>query len=171
MIHPLADVQTSSIGVDTDIWQFCVVLRGAKIGNNCNVNAHVLIESDVCIGNNVTVKSGVQLWDGIVIKDNVFIGPNVTFTNDKFPRSKQYPHSFLCTIIEDSVSIGANSTIIAGITIDKFAMIGAGSVVTQDILKHELWYGNPAKKRGYVCRCGTRCDESLVCNRCRRGKE
>ena len=167
MIHKLADVQSRNIGQDTDIWQFCVVLKGAKIGNNCNINAQVLIENDVIIGDNVTVKSGVQIWDGITLQDNVFVGPNVTFTNDFTPRSKQYPKEFLRTTIKKFASIGANSTIIGGITIEKYAMIGAGSVITKDVGLQELWYGNPAIHKGYVCKCGQKCDEKLICNECK----
>jgi len=167
MIHKLSDVQSTYIGENTNIWQFCVVLKNAKIGNNCNINAQVFIENDVIIGDNVTVKSGVQIWDGIRLEDNVFIGPNVTFTNDFAPRSKQYPKFFLKTIIKRSASIGANSTIIGGITIDKYAMIGAGSVVTKDVGIQELWYGNPAVHKGYVCKCGQKCDETLNCNKCK----
>lgn len=170
MIHKLADVQSSNIGDHTKIWQFCVVLEGAQIGKNCNINAQVLIENNVIIGNNVTVKSGVQIWDGITIEDNVFIGPNVTFTNDFLPRSKQYPKEFLKTIIQNGASLGANSTIVAGITVGEYAMIGAGSVITKNIGPQELWYGNPAKHKGYVCKCGQKCDESLQCNKCK-GKE
>ncbi len=167
MIHDLADVQSNKIGENTKIWQFCVVLQNAKIGSNCNINAHVLIENDVLIGNNVTIKSGVQIWDGITIRDNVFIGPNVTFTNDFTPRSKQYPSEFLKTTIENGASIGANSTIVGGVNIGPYALIGAGSVVTKDIPKNELWYGNPALFRGYVCNCGNKCDTSLICDNCK----
>lgn len=167
MIHNLADVQTINIGENTNIWQFCVVLKDAKIGNNCNINAHVLIENDVLIGNNVTVKGGVQIWDGITLEDNVFIGPNVTFTNDFLPRSKQYPKDFLKTIVKKSASIGANSTVVGGVTIEEFAMIGAGSVVTKNVGIQELWYGNPATHKGYVCKCGQKCDDKLICNECK----
>lgn len=170
MIHHLSDVQTNKIGDNTNIWQFCVVLRNAIIGNNCNINAGVLIENDVVIGDNVTIKSGVQIWDGITIEDNVFIGPNVTFTNDFLPRSKQYPKEFLKTIIQNGASLGANSTIISGITVGEYAMIGAGSVVTKNIGTQELWYGNPAKNKGFICKCGQKCNESLICNECK-GKE
>jgi len=167
MIHKLADVQTQNIGENTNIWQFCVILKNAKIGNNCNINAQVLIENDVVLGDNVTVKSGVQIWDGIVLEDNVFIGPNVTFTNDLMPRSKQYPKEFLKTIIKKYTSIGANSTIVGGVIIEDYAMIGAGSVVTKDIGTQELWYGNPASHKGYVCKCGQKCNETLICNECK----
>ncbi len=171
MIHELSDVQSVNIGKNTNIWQFCVVLKNAIIGNNCNINASVLIENDVIIGDNVTVKSGVQVWDGITIEDNVFIGPNVTFTNDSSPRSKVYPKVFLKTTIKNSASLGANSTIVGGIIIDEYAMIGAGSVVTKDVGIQELWYGNPAKHIGYVCKCGKKCDNSLICNECKDGNK
>ena len=166
MIHKLADVQTQNIGENTNIWQFCVVLKNAVIGNNCNINASVLIENDVVIGDNVTVKSGVQIWDGITLEDDVFIGPNVTFTNDFLPRSKQYPLIFLKTIIKRGSSIGGNSTIIGGVTIGEYVMIAAASVVTKNIGAQELWYGNPAKHRGYVCKCWKKCDNTLVCIQC-----
>lgn len=149
-IHSLADVQSSQIGDGTNIWQFCVVLPNARIGRNCNICAHVLIENEVIMGDNVTVKSGVQLWDGVTIEDNVFIGPNVTFTNDLIPRSKQYPSLFLKTRIEKGASIGANATIVAGHTIGKYAFIGAGSVVTKDIPDYTVWYGNPAVYVGNI---------------------
>jgi len=145
MIHPLADVKTSKIGNNTRIWQFCVILEGAKIGDNCNICMNVLIENDVLIGNNVTIKSGVYLWNGLRIEDDVFIGPNVTFTNDKYPRSKQYPKEFQQTIIRCGASVGAGSVILGGITIGEKAMIGAGSVVTKNVPCGELWFGNPAK--------------------------
>ena len=167
MIHQLADVQTEYIGDNTNVWQFCVILENARIGNNCNINAQVFVENNVIIGDNVTIKSGVQIWDGVTLEDNVFIGPNVTFTNDFLPRSKQYPKEFLKTTIKKSASIGANSTILGGIIIGEYAMIGAGSVVTKDVRNQELWFGNPATHRGYVCKCGQKCDESLVCNDCR----
>lgn len=145
MIHPTSDVKTNNIGENTNIWQFCVVLPQAKIGSNCNICAHVLIENEVVIGNNVTIKSGVQIWDGITIEDDVFIGPNATFTNDLFPRSKNPDWKLAKTVIKRGASIGANATILAGVTIGENAMIGAGSVVTKDVPANSVWYGNPAK--------------------------
>ena len=153
-IHSLADVKSDCIGKNTKIWQFCIVFKKAKIGKNCNICANVLIENDVVIGDNVTVKSGVQLWDSIVVEDNTFIGPNVTFTNDLVPRSKQYPEKYLKTILKNGCSVGANATIVAGNTIGEYAFVGAGSVITKDIPAHTVWYGNPAKQKGYITKSG-----------------
>lgn len=150
MIHPLAEVLNVQIPESTNVWQFCVILPGAEIGQNCNICAQVLIEGNVVVGNNVTIKSGVQLWDGVTVEDNVFIGPNVTFTNDMVPRSKKYPESYAKTVIKRGASIGANATIIAGNTIGEYALIGAGSVVTSDIPPFTVWYGNPARQKGYI---------------------
>ena len=161
MIHPLADVQSESIGKETLVWQFCVILRGAKIGSNCNINCNVFIENDVIIGNDVTIKPGVQIWDGMRIGDKVFIGSNVTFTNDNSPRSKHPPLSFLKIIIEEGASIGANSTILPEITIERYSMIGAGSVVTCSIPAFSLWHGNPATHKGYVTKGGKIIDLNL----------
>ncbi|WP_282053353.1 DapH/DapD/GlmU-related protein [Maribacter luteus] len=144
-IHRLADVQTSNIGIKTKVWQFSVILKNARIGENCNINSHTFIENNVVVGDNVTVKCGVYLWDGMRIEDDVFIGPNVTFTNDKYPRSKSYPKKFQETIIKKGASIGANATVLGGITIGENAMIGAGSVVSKNVPEGELWVGNPAK--------------------------
>ncbi len=143
-IHPLSDVQSKNIGDGTRVWQFCVLLPGAVVGNNVNICSHCLIENDVVIGHNVTIKSGVQVWDGITIEDDVFIGPNVTFTNDKAPRSKQYPERFLKTRVCKGASIGGNATILPGITIGAGALVGAGAVVTKDVAPGATVYGNPA---------------------------
>ncbi|WP_312078002.1 acyltransferase [Chryseobacterium sp.] len=146
-IHPSSDVQSTNIGSGTYVWQFCVILKGAVIGKNCNINFNVFVENDVVIGDNVTIKPGVQIWDGITIEDNVFIGPNVTFTNDKNPVSKNTDFILLKTTVKKGASIGANATILPGITIGENAIVGAGSVVTKDIPSGEIWYGNPAKLR------------------------
>ena len=150
MIHKLADVQSQNIGKDTTIWQFCIVLEKAIIGDNCNINAYVFIENDVLIGNNVTIKSGVQIWDATRIEDNVFIGPNVTLTNDMFPRSKVYPQQFEGITIKKGASIGANATILPGVTIGENAMIGAGAVVTKNVPDKVIVAGNPAKIIKYL---------------------
>ena len=147
--HQLSQVDSESIGKDTKIWQYVVVVNGASIGNNCNICSHCFIEGKVKIGNNVTIKAGVYLWDGIEIEDNVFIGPNVVFTNDIYPRSKQFKEP-IKTIIEQGVSLGANSTILAGIKLGAYAMTGIGSVVTKNLKSHGLYFGNPAKQHGWV---------------------
>ncbi len=145
-INPLADVQSSMIGEGTRIWQFAVVLAGARIGRNCNVCAHTFIENDVVIGDNVTVKCGVQLWDGLRVGNNVCIGPNVTFCNDKHPKSGNHSYECLQTIIEDDVSIGANATILPGVKLGRGCVIGAGAVVTKDVMPGATVVGNPAKE-------------------------
>lgn len=147
-VHELADVQATRIGAGTRIWQFVVVLPGARIGADCNICSHCFIENDVVIGDRVTIKNGVQIWDGLRIGDDVFIGPNVTFTNDLHPRSKQHPNEFLQTIIEARASIGAGAVILPGITIGEHAMVGAGAVVTKSVAPGTTVAGNPARVIG-----------------------
>ncbi|NNE04389.1 MAG: isomerase [Xanthomonadales bacterium] len=142
--------QGATLGVNTRVWAFSHVLPGAVIGDDCNICDHVFIENDVRIGDRVTVKSGVQLWDGVRLEDDVFVGPNVTFTNDKFPRSKNYPAKFSETVVRKGASIGANATLLPGIDIGTGAMVGAGAVVTSDVPAHAIVTGNPAKITGYV---------------------
>ena len=149
-IHPLADVKSLNIGKDTRIWKFSVIFENAKIGENCNICAHSLIENDVVIGNNVTIKSGVFLWDGTRVEDDVFIGPNATFTNDVMPRSKIYPDVFSGITLKKGASIGANATILPGITIGCKAMVGAGAVVTKDVPDYAVVAGNPATIKRYI---------------------
>jgi UDP-2-acetamido-3-amino-2,3-dideoxy-glucuronate N-acetyltransferase len=164
-IHPSSEVQTINLGDETLVWQHSIILSGAKIGNHCNINAFCFIENDVVIGDYVTVKCGVYIWDGITIEDKVHIGPNVTFTNDLYPRSK---HNFELarTIVKYGASLGANATILAGISIGEYALIGAGSVVTKNVPNNTLWIGNPARQNGYVCNCGQKLDEDLNCIHC-----
>ena len=145
MIHKLADVQTEKIGENTKVWQFCVILSQAQIGNNCNINCNVFIENKVSIGDNVTIKSGVQIWDGITIENDVFIGPNSTFTNDKYPKSSNRNFKIEETIVKQGASIGANSTILSGVIIGRNSLVGAGSVVTKNIPDNQIWMGNPAR--------------------------
>lgn len=149
-IHPLADVKSTTIGKDTRVWQYSVIFAEATIGENCNICAHTLIENDVTIGNNVTVKSGVYLWDGTRIENDVFIGPNATFTNDPMPRSKIYPESFSGITVKQGASIGANATLLPGITIGRYAMVGAGAVVTKDVPERAVVVGNPATITRYL---------------------
>ena len=148
--HPNSLVESESIGGNTKIWAFTHILPGAIIGSDCNICDHVFIENDVVLGNRVTIKCGVQLWDGVRIEDDVFIGPNVTFTNDNFPRSKQYPAQFLRTTIKKNASIGGGVTILPGITVGELAMVGAGSVVTRSVPPKAIVVGNPARIVGYV---------------------
>lgn len=149
-IHHTSDVMTSNIGQGTRIWQYVVVLPNAVIGSDVNICAHCLIENDVIIGDRVTLKSGVQLWDGLRIGNDVFVGPNVTFTNDKFPRSKQYPDAFMETHVEEGASIGAGSVILPGVTIGRYAMIAAGAVVTKSVPPYAIVAGSPARIVRYV---------------------
>lgn len=149
-LHPLADVQTKTIGKGTRIWQYCVVLPGAKIGANCNICAQVFIENDVLIGDNVTIKCGVQLWDGLRIENDVFIGPNVTFTNDLFPRSGKQPNKYLKTTVSRGASIGGGAVILPGITIGESAIIGGGTVVTKSVPAKAIVVGNPARIVRYI---------------------
>ncbi len=149
-VHELGCCESTDIGAGTRIWAFAHVLPEAKIGENCNICDHVFIENDVVLGDRVTVKCGVQIWDGIVVEDDVFIGPNVTFTNDLYPRSKQHPEQFTKTLIANGASIGANATILPGITISQKAMIGAGAVVTRSVPPNAIVVGNPARIVGYV---------------------
>jgi acetyltransferase-like isoleucine patch superfamily enzyme len=150
LIHGPSEVLSKNIGIGTRIWQYVIVFPNAVIGKECNICAHCLIENDVVVGDRVTIKSGVQLWDGLRVKNDVFIGPNVTFTNDRFPRSKIRPEQFLQTIVEEGASIGANATILPGLRIGRNAMVAAGAVVTRSIPPNAIATGNPAKIVGYV---------------------
>lgn len=145
MIHPLSDCRNKNIPQSTNVWQYCVVLPGAQIGENVNICSYCFIENDVRIGNNVTIKCGVQVWDGIELEDNVMIGSNVTFTNDMFPRAKNPDWKLLRTKVCKGATVGAGSVILPGITIGERAFIAAGSVVTKDVPAGELWMGSPAK--------------------------
>ncbi|HEY4442396.1 MAG TPA: WxcM-like domain-containing protein [Candidatus Elarobacter sp.] len=147
--HPQALVESSTIGAGTKVWAFAHVLSGAVIGRDCNICDHTFIENDVVVGDRVTVKCGVQLWDGVRLEDDVFIGPNATFTNDAFPRSKDYPASFPHTVVKRGASIGANATILPGLTIGERAMVGAGAVVTRNVPPNAVVAGNPARIIGY----------------------
>lgn len=149
-VHPQAVCESANIGAGTRVWAFAHILPGAVIGAECNVCDNVFIENDVVVGDRVTIKCGVQLWDGMKVEDDVFIGPNVTFTNDKFPRSKIYPEKKSRTVIRRGASIGANATILPGLSVGANAMIGAGAVVTRSVPPNAIVFGNPAKITGYV---------------------
>ncbi|MEY3391497.1 MAG: dTDP-3-amino-3,6-dideoxy-D-galactose N-acetyltransferase and dTDP-6-deoxy-D-hex-4-ulose isomerase [Verrucomicrobiota bacterium] len=144
-IHPSSDVQSKQIGEGTRVWQYVVILPGAVIGRDGNICSHCFIENQVVVGDRVTVKCGVQLWDGITLEDDVFVGPNATFTNDREPRSRNAKATMLSTLVKKGASIGANATILPGLTIGEGAMIGAGSVVTKDVPPRTLVIGNPAR--------------------------
>ena len=145
-IHPLAYVESgATIGANTIVWQFAVILAGARIGEGCNLNAHTLVEGGAAIGDRVTLKSGVYVWDGVTLEDDVFCGPNATFTNDPRPRSRQRPATFLPTVVRRGVSIGAGAVLLPGLTIGADAFIGAGAVITRDVPTGEIWIGNPGR--------------------------
>ncbi|QFR34587.1 WxcM-like domain-containing protein [Ancylobacter sp. TS-1] len=148
-IHEKGLCESGTVGEGTRIWAFAHVLPEARIGRNCNICDHVFIENDVVVGDDVTIKCGVQLWDGVRLGHGVFVGPNATFTNDMFPRSKQYPESFRVTVVEDGASIGANATILPGVRIGRLAMVGAGAVITKDVPPYAVVVGNPAVIKGY----------------------
>jgi len=149
-VHPQGLCESSKVGARTRVWAFAHVLPGATIGEDCNICDHVFVENDVVVGDRVTIKCGVQLWDGVRVGNDVFIGPNATFTNDRFPRSKAYPERFAQTVLEDHVSIGANATLLPGVTIGRNAMVGAGAVVTRSVPPNAIVVGNPARIVGYV---------------------
>lgn len=172
-IHKLSDVQSTSIGDETYIWQWVVVFSKAKIGRECNINAHCLVENDVVVGDRVTLKCGVYLWDGTTIENDVFVGPNVTFTNDLYPRSKQHLKKYPKTILKKGSSIGANATILAGITIGEYSLVGAGAVLTKDVPPYSIWYGNPASDHGKICICAQKLsipidNKNIQCDKCGR---
>jgi acetyltransferase-like isoleucine patch superfamily enzyme len=150
IIHALSDVQSTNVGARTRVWQFVVILPGAVIGGDCNICSHCFIENDVVVGDRVTVKSGVQLWDGLRLEDDVFVGPNVTFTNDRMPRSRVHTDTFPQTLVRRGASIGGGATILPGLQIGELAMVGAGAVVTRDVPARAIVVGSPAKVIGYV---------------------
>ena len=149
-VHPNALCESTEVGEGTSIWAFAHVLPGARIGRDCNICDGVFVENDVVVGDRVTVKCGVQLWDGVRLHDDVFVGPNATFTNDPFPRSRQRPAAFAQTVVEAGASIGANATLLPGLRIGRGAMVGAGAVVTRSVPPHAIVVGNPARIVGYV---------------------
>jgi UDP-2-acetamido-3-amino-2,3-dideoxy-glucuronate N-acetyltransferase len=149
-VHEQGICETTAVGTGTQVWAFAHVLPGARLGADSNVCDHVFIENDVIVGDRVTIKCGVQLWDGVRLGDDVFVGPNVTFTNDRFPRSKAYPEEFPKTVVQNGASLGANCTILPGVTIGRNAMIGAGAVVTRDVPPNAIVVGNPGRIVGYA---------------------
>ena len=149
-VHPQGLCESRRVGAGTRVWAFAHVLPGAVLGRDCNICDHTFIENDVVVGDRVTIKCGVQLWDGVRLEDDVFVGPNATFTNDNFPRSKQRPAEFSKTLVSRGASIGANATILPGVSIGQNAMVGAGAVVTHDVPPNAIVVGNPARIVGYA---------------------
>ncbi len=148
--HPTAIVESTRIGARTHVWAFAHILPQAVIGEDCNICDHVFVENNVVIGNRVTVKCGVQLWDGVRLEDDVFVGPNATFADNSFPRSRQRSAVFAPTVVRQGASVGANATILSGLTIGPGAMVGAGAVVTSDVPANAVIAGNPAQIIGYA---------------------
>ena len=169
--HDKAIVESQNIGSGTKIWAFTHVLPGAFIGDNCNIGEGCFIENDVIIGDNVVVKNSISIWDGVLIEESAFIGPGVVFTNDSLPRSKVFHDAPMRILIKKGASIGANATILGGITIGEYAMIGAGSVVTKDVPDYGLFYGNPAHQRGWICQCTKKIMYQSNYVKCECGKE
>lgn len=165
-VHPQALVETEAIGEGTRIWAFAHVMNGAVVGKGCNICDHAFIESNVIVGNGVTIKNGVAVWDGVSLADHVFVGPNAVFTNDLNPRAevKKTHEQFVTTEVQEGATIGANATIVCGVTIGRYAFIGAGAVVIRDVPAYALVVGNPARHIGFLCECGERLPESLACN-------
>lgn len=156
------------VGEGTRVWAFAHILAGAVIGADCNICDHTFIEGEVRAGNRVTIKCGVSLWKGLTLEDDVFIGPGAVFTNDRRPRSRRYPTEFLKTLLKEGCSIGANSTILPGLTIGRWAIVGAGAVVTRSVPDFAVAFGNPARIRSWACRCGEKLvrasDSRMACS-------
>jgi UDP-2-acetamido-3-amino-2,3-dideoxy-glucuronate N-acetyltransferase len=170
-IHPSADVRTHLIGEGTRVWQSCVILPGAVLGRDCNINAHCLIEGGAVVGDRVTLKCGVYVWAGVELADDVFVGPNATFTNDGAPRSGRKPASFATTRVEKGASVGAAAVLVAPVVVGRYALIGAGAVVTRDVPPYALVVGNPAHQVAWVCACGDRLVAPWTCAACGRSFE
>lgn len=154
-IHPQALVdEGAQVGAQTRVWAFAHVVKGAIVGAGCNICDHTFIEGKVRVGDRVTLKCGVYLWDGIIVENDVFIGPNATFTNDARPRSQQRPDEYPSLLLAEGCSVGANATLLPGVRVGRWAMVGAAAVVTHSVPDHALVVGNPARIRGWVCKCG-----------------
>jgi acetyltransferase-like isoleucine patch superfamily enzyme len=152
--HPTALVESEDIGSGPRFWAFAHVMERAVIGRECNIGDHSFIETGVHIGDGVVVKNGVSIWSGVTLEDHVFVGPNAVFTNDMFPRARVHRADEMATVVREGASLGANSTIRCGVTVGRWAMVGAGSVVTHDVPDFALVYGVPACLQGWVCACG-----------------
>lgn len=165
--HELALVESDAIGEGTRVWAWAHVMEGARVGADCNIGEHCFVESGAVLGDRVTVKNGVSVWDGVVCEDDVFLGPNAVLTNDLRPRSKVYHEEIPRTLLRRGASVGANATLLCGLTVGRHAMIGAGAVVTRDVPDHALVVGNPARRVGWVCSCAETLDfagEKATCS-------
>ncbi len=162
-VHEEGVCESTDVGSGTRVWAFAHVMSGARVGRGCNVGDHAFIESGAVVGDGVTIKNGVQLWDGVVIEDDVFLGPAVVFTNDRTPRAFAPDFDRVETRVARGASIGANASVVCGVTIGRYAMVGAGSVVCHDVAPYALVLGNPARAVGFVCHCGQRLPVSLAC--------
>ncbi len=164
-VHPQALVETEQIGEGTRVWAFAHVMKNAVVGKDCNIGDHAFVESNVTIGDGVTIKNGVAVWDGVSLADHVFVGPNAVFTNDLNPRAevKKSREQFVLTDVQEGATIGANATIVCGVTIGRYAFVGAGTVVIRNVPPHAMMVGNPARQIGFLCECGQKLPESLTC--------
>ena len=169
-VHALALCESDDVGPRTRIWAFAHVLGGARIGADCNVGDHAFVEGGAVVGDGVTIKNGVLLWSGVTVEDEVFLGPGVVFTNDASPRAPypKGPAGWRATLVRRGATVGANATVLPGLTIGRWAMVGAGSVVTADVAAHALVVGNPARRVGWACRCGQTLPAELTCAACGR---
>jgi acetyltransferase-like isoleucine patch superfamily enzyme len=169
-VHPQGINESNQVGTATRIWAFAHVMKGAVVGDSCNVGEGAFIESGAVVGNHVTIKNGVAIWDRVIVEDYVFLGPCAVLTNDPIPRShpdfRGTPDDWLPTRLCEGASIGANATIVCGHTLGPWCFVGAGAVVTRDVRSHALVAGNPARQIGWVCRCGHRLDEAFKCRSC-----
>lgn len=167
--HPKSLVEDKkSVGRGTRVWAFAHVMKGAVVGDGCNVGDHAFVENGARVGNRVTLKNGVALWQGVTLEDDVFVGPSAAFTNDLFPVSRKAA-KLLPTHVKRGACIGANATIVCGITVGEYAFIGAGSTVTREVPDHALFFGNPARLRGFLCRCRLKLKfrhSAAVCSSC-----
>lgn len=156
------------IGDGTKVWHFCHIQSNAVIGKNCTLGQNVNVSENVKIGNNVKIQNNVSVYEGVTLEDGVFCGPSCVFTNDMFPRSETRPEEYAKTLVKEGASLGANSTVVCGVTVGRYALIAAGAVVTADVPDHALMMGVPARQRGYVCKCGRTLDEEYRCTSCER---
>jgi acetyltransferase-like isoleucine patch superfamily enzyme len=169
VVHPLALCESEDVGDGTRVWAFAHVMKGARLGRNCNICDHAFVETGAVLGDNVTVKNGVAIWDGVTAGDDVFIGPNAVFTNDMMPRAaikKPVDEWLVRTTLGNGATVGANSTIVCGVTVGEGAFVGAGTVVVRDVPSYAMVVGNPARQIGWACRCGVRLGATLVCDAC-----